>query len=60
MARLLIVVEVDADPALVDPHEVGEELVGLHEAEARCAGVLAPVSFVSAEWRASTPLHVQH
>lgn len=52
MSRLVLVVEVDADPTTTDPHDVGEGMVGAYDAD-RDSGVHdTAVSFISAEWEA--------
>lgn len=50
MARLVIVVEVDQDPTLVDPYDVADSLVDTYEEERRANRSLPIITFVSAEW----------
>jgi len=53
MTRLTIVVEVDQDPTLVDPHHVAELLIDVYEDErGGVVGWYPTVTFVSAEWQA--------
>jgi hypothetical protein len=53
VTRLAIFVDVpdDAvDPTLVDPHEIGEEVVDLYNDHAEVAHDRAEITFVAAEW----------
>lgn len=51
MAQIVIVLEVDVDPTLTDPHEVAEDM--LYDSQAmqpKREFLGAEVTFVSAEW----------
>lgn len=48
MTRLMLVVEVEADPARLNPHDMGHDLVDFYEDHTAAAE--PRVTFVSAEW----------